>query len=247
MLQRTVIVVALSGSILFACGCQGKPAEDDASIQKSLHDKGTASLMDEVAKAPDYHPPADGQLTDAQVKMYFDVRQREQKIRQVAFRSFQESGAFVDALTTVGDHPNVADVADVATADLRAALELGYNPKEYQWVRERVLEAQMQETAQALSQQIAAGRQQVLALFERRRQEATDPVEKAEIERQIAELGKNAGSAPPAATDPARELNARLLAKYKDDLARLQAEDQRISQERQSRPAEGGESPSGGR
>jgi hypothetical protein len=244
MLQRTVIVVALSGSILFACGCQGKPAEDDASIQKSLHEKSTARLMDEVAKAPDYHPPADGHLADWQVKMYFEVRQREQKIREVAFKSFQEKGAFVDALKRVGDQP---DIADVATAGLRAAQELGYNPKEYQWVKERVLEAQMQETARALSQQIAEGRQQVLALFERRRQEASDPVEKAEIERQIAELGRNAGSTPPATTDPARELNAQLLARYKDDLARLQAEDQRISQELQSRPVEGGESPSGGR
>src|SRR5436853_5492729 len=174
MLQRTVIVVALSGSILFACGCQGKPAEDDASIQKSLHDKGTASLMDEVAKAPDYHPPADGQLTDAQVKMYFDVRQREQQIREVAFKDFKDQGsAFLESLKTVGDR---SDLADIATADLRAAQELGFNPKEYQWVKERVLEARMLETTRALAQQVAQSRQQVLALFEQRRQEATAPV-----------------------------------------------------------------------
>jgi len=249
MLRPTVVIFALAGSVLFACGCQGKPAQDETSIQKGAHENGTARLMDAVAQAPDYHPPADGQLTEAQVKMYFDVRQREQKIREVAFRGLKDQGsAFVEALKTVGDHPNTADIADVATADLQAAQELGFNPKEYQWVKERVMEARMLETTRALAQQVAQSQQQMLDLFEQRLQEAKDPVERAEAERQIAELQRNAASAPAASDemDPAREHNAGLLARFKDDFARLQAEDQRISQELQS-PSVGGESPSGGR
>jgi hypothetical protein len=113
-----------------------------------------------------------------------------------------------------------------------------------------VLEARMLETTRALAQQVAQSRQQVLALFEQRLQEAKDPVERAEAERQIAELQSNAGStaapAAPGDDDPARQHNADLLARFKDDFARLQAEDQRISQELQSR-SEDGESPSGGR
>src|SRR4051794_18801464 len=121
MPRRTSVIFALAGSVLFACGCQGKPAADEASIQKSLHEKGTANLMDEVAKAPDYHPPADGQLTDAQVKMSLDVRQREQQIREVAFKDLQgREGAFLESLKTVGDQPDTVDIADIATADLRA-------------------------------------------------------------------------------------------------------------------------------
>ncbi len=252
MLRRTSVIFALAGAVLFACGCQGKPADDEAAIQKGVHENGTARLMDEVAKAPDYHPPADGQLTEAQVKMYFDVRQREQKIREVAFKDLKDQGsAFVESLKTVGDQPDTAKIADIATADLRAAQELGFNPKEYQWVKERVLEARMLETTRALAQQVAQSRQQVLALFEQRLQEAKDPVERAEAERQIAELQRNEGSAPAASgtpedTDPVRQHNADLLARFKDDFARLQAEDQRIAQELQSRP-EGGESPSGER
>jgi hypothetical protein len=249
MLQRTATVLALSGAILFACGCQGKAA-DEVSIQKSLRQKGTANLMDEVAKAPEYHPPTDGRLTEAQIKMYLDVRQREQQIREVAFKERQapaDSGAdqlaYVEALTTVGDQP---ELADSATADLRAAQELGFNPKEYRWVKERVLEAQMQETALALSQQIAQSRQQVLAQLDQRRQETTDPVQRAQIERQIEEFNKNAQASSVLAADPVRQANAGLLARYKDDLSRLQTEDQRISHQLQSRP-EGGESPSGGR
>lgn len=259
MLQRTATVLALSGSILWACGCQAKPAADEASIQKSLHQKGTANLMDEVAKAPDYHPPADGRLTEAQVRMYLDVRHREQQIREVAFKARQEmrqeageptpadSGqdqlANVDALGTVGDQPGLADIA---TADLRAAQELGFNPKEYAWVKERVLEAQMQETVLALSQQIAQSRQQVLAQLETREQETADPVQRAQIERQIEEFHHNAQAASVTAADPVRQANAGLLARYKDDLSRLQTADQRISHQLQGRP-EGGESPSGGR
>ncbi|HEX4963355.1 MAG TPA: hypothetical protein VF173_21170 [Thermoanaerobaculia bacterium] len=251
MLQRSVTVAALSGAILFACGCQGKAA-DEASIQKSLHQKGTAALMDEVAKAPEYHPPADGRITEAQVKLYLDVRQREQQIRAVALKEAQEKGeatpgstdgGYVEALKTVGDQPGVADIA---TADLRAAQELGVNPKEYQWVKERVLEAQMAETAHALSQQIAQSRREVLAQLEQRGRETTDPVQKAEIERQVEDLNRNVQT-DSIEGDPVRRLNAGLLAKFKEDLARLQAEDQRISQQQhQSRP-EGGESPSGGR
>jgi hypothetical protein len=255
MLQRTVTVLALSGSILWACGCQAKPAADEATIQKNLQQNGTANLMDEVAKAPEYHPPADGRLSEAQVRMYLDVRQREQQIREVAFKEQQEAGepapadsgqdqlAYVEALKAVGDQP---DLADIATADLRAAQELGVNPKEYSWVKERVLEAQMQETSLALSQQIAQGRQQVLAQLEQRRQETTDPVQSAQIERQIEEFNKNLQATSVSAADPVRQANAGLLGRYKDDLVRLQTTDQRISHQLQSRP-EGGESPSGGR
>jgi hypothetical protein len=253
MLQRTATVLALAGAILWACGCQAKPAADDTSLQK--HPQGTANLMDAVAKAPEYHPPADGRLTEAQVKMYLDVRQREQQIREAAFKKRQETGetppadsgqdepAYVEVLQTVGDQP---DVADIATADLRAAQELGINPKEYAWVKERVLEARMQETALALSQQIAESRQQVLSQLDKSRQETTDLVRKAQIERQIEDFNNNLQATSVTAADPVRQANAALLAKYKDDLARLQTTDERISHQLPSRP-EGGESPSGGR
>lgn len=256
MLQRTATVLALAGAILWACGCQAKPA-DDGSVPKKP--QGTANLMDAVAKAPEYHPPADGRLTEAQVKMYLDVRQREQQIREAAFKKRQEmrqeagetpavdSGqdqpAYVEVLQTVGDQP---DAADIATADLRAAQELGVNPKEYAWVKERVLEARMQETALALSQQIAQSRQQVLSQLDKSRQETTDPVRKAQIERQIEDFNNNLQATSVSAADPVRQANAALLAQYKDALSQLQTTDQRISHQLPSRP-EGGESPSGGR
>lgn len=228
---------------LFSCvlltsllGCKGKPGEDEASIQQRLKEKGTVDLMDQVSKAPEYQPPADGRLTGRQVEMYLDVRRREQKIRQVALKNLkskesqasaeQRNAGLFEAMKAVGD------IADVATADLRAAQELGYNPKEYSWIKERVLEAQMLQTTKALNQQMAQGQQTVLKMLEDQRKVATDDARRAEIDRRIAEIKKNA-SATAADSDPAKEYNAGLVARYKDEFDKLQAEEQRVSEELQ--------------
>ncbi|HEV8581997.1 MAG TPA: hypothetical protein VGX68_23250 [Thermoanaerobaculia bacterium] len=214
-------------------GCKGKRGEDEASIQKRLEAKGTINLMDQVSKAPEYQPPADGRLTGRQVEIYLDVRRREQKIRQVALKNLKskESQAkaekrdvgLSEAMKAVGD------LADVATADLRAAQELGYNPKEYSWIKERVLEAQMLQTTQALNQQMAENHRSLLKMLEDRLNAATDNAQRAEIQRQIDDIRDHASQAA-ADSDPVKEFNARLLARYKAELDRIQTEEQRISQ-----------------
>ena len=245
-MMRPVIRVSLSAVCLLlsalGAGCRHKPADDEASIQKSLQEKGTLDVMDQVSKAPDYQPPADGRLTDGQVKMYLAVREREQKIREVAFKNLQSKGdqaeqekrkvSFFEAMKAVGD------VADVATADLRAAQELGYNPKEYQWVRDRVLEAQMLATTKSLNQQVAQGRQSLVRALEEEKRRAPDDARRAEIDKQIQDLQRGAGTAPDS--DPAKEFNAQLLSRYKDELAGLRSEDQRIADELQKSGSRGG-------
>ena len=173
-------------------GCEGKPSEDETSIQK-----GTADLMDQVAKAPEFQPPPDGRLTGGQIEIYLEVQRREQKIREVA----------------------AGNLATAATADLRAAQELGYNPKEYSWVKERVLEARMLQTAKALDQQLAQGRQAVLAMLEEQKRTALNDEQRAAIDKQIAEIERSSA----ASGDPAKEYNAALIAKYQDRFDQLQA------------------------
>jgi hypothetical protein len=168
-------------------GCQRKPVGDRAPLQQ-----GTASLMDQVAKAPEYKPPADGRLNRRQVEMYLEVHRREGEIR--------------DSMRAKGD------LANLATADLRAARELGYNPREYAWVRDRVLEAEMLLTTRTLSRQVAESRQALLALLRKQREAVAntgDAGRKAEIDHQIRELETPSGA---AAADPVRESNADLLA-----------------------------------
>ena len=173
--------VLLLGMTLTVSGCQRKPVTDPVP--------GTASLMDQMAKAPEYKPPADGHLNRRQVEMYLEVHRREEKIR--------------DTLRAKGD------LANLATADLRAARELGYNPREYAWVRDRVLEAEMLRATRTLSRQVAESRQALLALLRKQKEAATDAGRKAEIDHQIRELEIPAGTAN---ADPVRAANADLLA-----------------------------------
>lgn len=239
---RALGVAASIGMLLAAVsGCRGKPAADEASIKERLEEKGTIDLMDQVSKAPDYPPPADGRLSHRQVKMYVEVRRREQKIREVAFKNLQAKGdqaeqekrevGFFEAMKAVGD------VADVATADLRAAQELGHNPKEYQWVRDQVLAAQMLQTTEALNRQVARGQRSLIDMLEEQKRQTTDEGRRAEIDRRIRELEENAGKAPDS--DPAKEYNAGLLTRYKDELAALEAEDRRIAENLQQGDGQG--------
>jgi hypothetical protein len=139
--------------------------------------------MDQVAKSPDYKPPADGRLTRRQIGIYLEVERREQELRKAG--------------------------ADGATAGLRAARELGYNPKEYAWVRDRVQDAEMLQTTQALGRQVAEARQAILARLRQQRETAKTAGERAGIDRQIRELETPSGA---DRADPVREANAALLA-----------------------------------
>ena len=165
----------LLSALLLLPGCRREP--------KRAAPKSTTALMDQVAKAPDYRPPADGRLTRSQIRMYLDVQRREQEIRKAG--------------------------PERATAGLRAARELGYNPKEYAWVRDRAQDAEMLLTTQALSRRVAEARQAILARLHRQRETAKSADERARIDQQIRELETPSGAAK---ADPVQESNAALLA-----------------------------------
>ena len=226
-------------SLLVSGGCGKKPAEDEASIRKSLEEKGTVDLMDQVSKAPDYQPPADGRLTERQMEMYLAVRKRELRIREVALQSLKGKGEQADKESRKASPfeavKALGDLADVATADLRAAQELGHNPKEFQWVKERVLEAQALATTETLNRQVAKSRESLLANLEEQKRAAASEVEREEIDRRIEELQSNAGSSEG---DPAGEYNAKLLARHQDQLARIQAEDERLARKLETNPGD---------
>lgn len=167
--------VLLLGAVLLVPGCGRKPSGSQA------------------AKAQDYKPPADGHLSEGQVRMYLEVRRREQKIREAAFKS--------------------QSLADVATADLRAARELGFNPREYRWVRDRVMEARMLQATQALRQQVAASREALLRSLELQKKTA-GAAGQAEIDRHIQDLRDSAEGVVDR--DPVKAFNARLLARSED-------------------------------
>jgi hypothetical protein len=189
-------------AMLPALGC--RQPDDSAAIRARLRAKDAAQVIREAAAAR-YTPPADGRLTDGQVRMYLLVRERECRIREAA------------ALEAQGRR---------AAADLRAAQEVKVNPKQYAWVRERVLEAEAAATTQALYQRMAAGREQLLARMRRDRDALTDPARRAAAEREIDDWKRGLQAAEPPVA-PAVRANVALLARYREPLARLRALEER--------------------
>lgn len=113
-----------------------------------------------------------------------------------------------------------------AAADMRAAQELHANPKEYDWVRERVLEAETAATALALYQKMTAGREQLLAHKRKELETMTDPEARAAAQRDMEDWRRALQGSEPS-VPPAVRANMALLAHYRAPLARLHALEER--------------------
>jgi hypothetical protein len=167
-------------------------------------------VMARVAKAT-WQPPAGGQLTEKQIRMYLEVKRRARQIHTAKPASREPS----------------------VTVDLRAALELGYNPKELSWVEERVLEAWIALRGRELDRKIAESRNQMLLDLEAQRKSATDPQQRKELEKQIAEI--RAAAPLPTEAAPAVDHNTALVRRYESDVARALAEERGPQETRNGR------------
>lgn len=207
--------LALLGA-LSTSGCRREPAGDEASVRESLAERTGAEILSEAEKST-YAPPADGRLTPGQVEMYLAVKRREGSIRAVLLNDLRAKGA-----PRPGEGPR-NEAGALATAGVRAAQELGHDPKEYRWVEDRVREAEMDAARRGMAERIEAGRRRYLERLEARRRATTDPAERAEIERRIAELRRRTARASPA-PDPVTRHNADLLARYRAQLEEVRAQ-----------------------
>lgn len=195
MKPSRALAAALGCAVIVAASCRREPAvpaDDPASIRERLSEKGAMEVVEEAARAR-FVPSADGRLSEGQVRMYLEVREREEKIRQAA----GDSGA------------------EASAAGLRAAQELGRNPKEYQWTAERVQEARAAGMTSDLDRKIQDSRRRILLSLEEHRRTVTDPERQASLDRQIAEirsLVRNTVSKTP----PAVQHNAELLARLEE-------------------------------
>lgn len=202
--MRRALAAALVVAALVTA-CRG----EEKGIQERLQEKGTADVMTEVSKAL-YAPPADGRLTDGQVRMYLEVKERGRKIREVAAQDRVEEDGLV-------------------IHDLRAALELGHNPKEFTWVGERIAEAEEAEALSVLEQRVGQSREEYLAMLEEERKAAVDGAQKAEIHQQIEEF-KRAREVRTAVSQAVRH-NMELLSRHKGELEETRSADARLAAE----------------
>lgn len=151
-------------------------------------DPAPAPLLEAVESA-EFEPPADGRLTAEQVERYLRVRKRGRELREA------------------GD-PDAG-----ATAELRAAVELGVNPKEVRWVEERVREDRLARAARELEARLEAGRRRHRERLEWDLEAAKTEGERAAVERRIDAFRQNVESSR-VRVGPAEEHNAALLDRY---------------------------------
>lgn len=216
--SRAVAAVLISAALL-ASGCKEEPEKEAEAPLRPM------DIMEEVSKAK-YTPPADGRLTEKQVEMFLAVKEREREIREASIREMEEKAKArkEGEADLEPSMRSVGDVVGLTMADLRAALELGHNPKEYTWVEERVAEAQVAEANQILSERVDQNRAQYLEMLEKERKGATTEEQRAEIDRQIEEFQRRPDNAAPVS--PAVQHNVALLAKYREELLEAQLGDE---------------------
>jgi hypothetical protein len=221
--MRRTLTAALTLSLVFA-GCRLKEAVDKASISKDLDKRGTMDLMKEVANDK-YDPPKDGKLTDGQIQMYLKVREKEKAIAQVARKEAQEHakaadaagqksiGGFIEGLKTMGS------AADMFTADIRAAKDLGYNTQEYLWVKAQILAVSSSAIGRKLAGAMSASMDSAYAQMKKQYDEAKDEQTKAALKQtldQYEQTRKESASVQQTQDDPALAYNRQLLSKYED-------------------------------
>ncbi len=219
-MRRTFSAVLILSFAL--AGCKAKEAYDKAKISQDLDKRGTMDLMKDVSKDK-YTPPSDGKLTDGQMQMYLKVRGHEKDIAQVARK---EAQAHADAAKKAGEKSiagmmegfkTMGSAAEMLTADIRAAKDLGYNTQEYLWVKSQVMSASAAAITSKMTEGINASFDATYAQVKKSYDEAKDDQSKKmykemldNYDKQRAEMKKDATTS----VSPAMAYNQQLIAKY---------------------------------
>ncbi|HKO55467.1 MAG TPA: hypothetical protein VJ276_06275 [Thermoanaerobaculia bacterium] len=229
--MRRSLSLALSCLFMLFLGCKAKELADKAAISRDLDKRGTVDLMKEAADDK-YEPPADGKLTEAQIQMYLKVREHEKQIVQVAK---QEAAQHAEKAKKAGEKSmagmfeglkTLGSVADIATADIRAAKDLGYNTQEYLWIKGKVLEAATAEMSEKITAAAQANFDSSYAQMKKSYDEAKDEQTKAAYAQMLASLDeqKKQLETQKQQQDPALVYNRQLYGKHADTLNAIAAE-----------------------
>lgn len=228
MRRFTAISISiLLGLTFLACG-KAEKAIDQAGISEELKDKGTLELLQESAD-DQYEPPANGRLNEKQVQMYLKVRDREKQIAQVARKEAEahakkaEQKGEKSLAGMVAGFKTLASGMDMFTADIRAAKELGFNTAEYQWVKEKVLEASGVEVSQQMSQSFTAIVDAQIQALEKQLAETSDDTAKPMLQQALdgARQSRAEIASQQEQADPSIAYNRELLSKYEGALDAL--------------------------
>jgi hypothetical protein len=223
--MRRFIPAILALSVVLG-GCKVKELADKARIAKDLDKRGTVDLMKQVADDK-YDAPKDGKLTEGQIQMYLKVREHEKEIAKVALANANEHAKAADAskhsLSGVMEGlKTMSAAAEFATADIRAAKDLGYNTQEYMWVKGQIMvvstTAFAEQMGNAMSAQLDASRAQLQKAYDEAKDEQTKQLYKQQLDSFDQSIKENKQQAT-ANVDPALAYNRELLKKYDTELA----------------------------
>ena len=228
--MRRILPAVLTISVCLF-GCRVKEAIDQAKIARDLNKSGSTTDLIKDASKDHYTPPADGKLTDAQVQMYLKVRDHEKDIAKVAREQLKEREAKIkqegekSISGTIDAFKGLGSVADLMTADIRAAKDLGYNTAEYQWVKSQILAASASVYTEKLQQATSASMDSAYAQMKKQYDEAKDEQTKKAYADMLANYDKSKQQmATEQKVDPAVAYNRQLLSKYENALNALTAE-----------------------
>ena len=164
--------------------------------------------------------------------MYLKVREHEKDIAKVAK---QEAQQHADNAKKAGEKSlagmmegfkTMGSAADMVTADIRAAKDLGYNTQEYLWVKGQIMAASTaaftESMSTAMSAQMDASRVQMKKAYDEAKDEQTKQMYKQMLDgyEQTARESKQATEGQ----DPSIAYNRQLLKKYDTEMAAFTAE-----------------------
>jgi predicted RNase H-like nuclease (RuvC/YqgF family) len=220
-------ILALS---VLVFGCKVKELADKARIAKDLDKRGTLDLIKDVSNDK-YDPPKDGKLTEAQIQMYLKVRTHEKDIAKVALADAQKHADAGDKAKNsiagvMEGFRTMSSAAQFATADIRAAKDLGYNTQEYLWVKAQVTGASMAAFAEGMTKAMSVQQDAYLAQTRKAYEEAKDEQTKQMYKQMLDNYAQTVkeGKEATAGLDPAVAYNRQLLKKYDTELAAFTTE-----------------------
>lgn len=223
MKKLLFILAALCLLLIVACGKK--------SAEQALEDKSLNKVMDQAAK-DEYTRPADGKLTGKQMEMYIAVKKREAELAQAAAKNIEEKGKKIEkqgegVRSALDAFKALGDIANFLTADIRAAQELGYNTKEYEWVRGQVWAATTAATVNQMTSGMNETLQKQIASLKEAKAKQKDPkvaetydVQIKSLEESVASMKSDADKDDKAGLDH----NIELINQYKDRINVVEAE-----------------------
>jgi hypothetical protein len=195
--KECACAVAVSLTLSGTLGC---------ARRESASDRPPAATTVEAKTSTEpraFRPPPDGRLTAGQVERYITVQ--------------KETAAAAAGLRLEDATSAAAQLADLATADLRAAKKLGWDAGEYRWVKETVAVARVPGAGMQLDGLVKTLTAASVEGLESVREQTKDPREKARLSEEIARIKAGTGSGREAAFAE----NRKLLERYRDQLDSL--------------------------